>query len=406
MRYTIGNIDIDNARHGATASSVNSFVPPKQRPGGPAVPDALISTTTVITYQVGPAEVHQEIYRKTDAGRAEVERLWHFLASEVYTYHKNTQYYSESPAQRQPERGKVTPETSCGIDADGALRKLQQAGSANEIAAVLRNLAKIADQDVCGRLYRMLQDNAVSPLNRWAVLEFLTTRKYPGLLSVVLDHVASQRLDDFLDGCTIALRVLAVPEQQTHRVAELMRMQAEATWPWRKDTVPLCARVFRDTLLILGSYGEEGDARLLLTCLEADIRAEFTTHIMESFRRLMVRRPDRIAQADLAELREKARRLLDVWAAPLAVNVEPGMLHRSVCIMRTLASRLASEDIEVAWEAVRRSAHPCLVRGLLESIAEAERDLDLVGMAEWASRQAATVAHYRAGLAELCSQSP
>jgi hypothetical protein len=144
-------------------------------------------------------------------------------------------------------------------------------------------------------------------------------------------------------------------------------------------------------LLVLGSYGSPQDIGFLLELLKRDANAQFTGHITEAIRRVLVRAPDKVSDADLEELRNLSARFLSVWANPLAVNVETGCFHRTVCVIKMLCARLEQQDVDVALHAVVTSQSRALAKVVLDKIRQTVRDLEAVGQRGWIAHKSSVV---------------
>jgi len=264
------------------------------------------------------------------------------------------------------------------------LDELKSQLNVRDLQAVISEIRNATEEDTNDQLVKLLKDCSIPKINRWAILEFLTTERYPGLLPVILDHISLGQVDDFLDGCTIALRIVDINPDSREKVAKLMRAQSVITSPWDTNTTPLHRRIFGDTILVLASYGNEEDISLLLKYLSKDLNTgEFTAFLMKGLRMLLVRMADKVNPSVSFEIRTLAQKLLSIWADPLALNVEMSMFHRSVLVIKMLCARLDSADLEVVRNCAIASQDTSFIRLSLEAIQETERDLILVEMSNW-----------------------
>ncbi len=256
-----------------------------------------------------------------------------------------------------------------------------------DLQAIISEIQDVYEENTNEQLVELLRC-PIPPINRWAILEFLTTKGCPELLPIILDHISSGQYDEFLDGCTIALRIIDVPLDDRGELVKLMRSQVTAVSPWAPNATPLHRRIFGDTLLVLASYGDEQDIPLLLEYISKDltITGEFMVFLMEGLRRLLIRTADKINSSVAVEIRLLAEKLLSIWANPLSLKVEMGMFHRSICVIKMLCARLDKSDLELVRSYAIAAQDISFVRLSLEAIQQTECDLNLVGMSDWCAK--------------------
>lgn len=268
------------------------------------------------------------------------------------------------------------------------LDKLKSQLNVRDLQAILSEIQDAYKEDTNEHLVKLLKDSTIPSINRWAILEFLTTKRYPELLPIILKHVSSAKLDEFLDGCTIALRIIDVPLDARGELVKLMRSQVTSISPWAPNATPLHRRIFGDTLLVLASYGDEQDIPLLLGYIAKDlmITGEFMVFLMEGLRRLLIRTADKVNSSVAVEIRLLAEKLLSIWANPLAIKVEMGMFHRGIYVIKMLCARLDKPDLELVRSYAIASQDTSFVRLSLEAIQQTEYDLNLVAMSDWCAK--------------------
>jgi hypothetical protein len=284
------------------------------------------------------------------------------------------------------------------------------------------------DESVSERLFKLIEDSFYPSCNRWAAIESLTTffieRKDNAQMEKLADslmsgirkyHEEDRSLDGYVDGGTIAFRILSIPQEKRGATADLMRMQITRI----KDHYGLHdngnKNIFGDSLLVLGSYGDARDIPLILDFIEEDKNTlgeyidpaqkvmtlrngritfvdsplvitnnRFMFHTLEGLRRLLIRNADKVDEGKSKEVRRVCGDLLEESVIP---TDDQDSFNCSALTLKTLSSRLEPADLDLGARYSELSnelrSGSALVRVMLNSIKDNKKDLAIVGQERW-----------------------
>lgn len=381
-------VDIFRSSSISTVSPLGSTSVMKSTLSGIFAPSAKSMTTALRERCITPTPAGHEATYRNEVFPA----LLYLSRGELTALYKYSRVVGEEGGGRPPktlglEPGKLDRGSPPSRAVSALLSDLRAPhASPQVVASLLDQLARPLGSDAARQeLVVCLSDETVPPMARCGLLELLAEAGQPNLLGPVLGALRSGIDDEFLLGCTNMLRLL-LPAQRRTEILDLLRAQGR-----RLATKTLDARsggdvdkrIFRSTLLALGTFGEtRKDLGLLIRVLSNDLEYEYSNQALAATRNLIASCPHGVADDDAERLRILCNELLTAWAQPRTIrNFE--MFARSSQTLRVLCARLHEDDLFTALQAVRQSRLGALARRFRQHLEATERDLRVRGFESW-----------------------
>lgn len=266
---------------------------------------------------------------------------------------------------------------------DSLLDELTKGRSGRELSSVLEQLRRyFTVPGTNDKFVILIRNGALPPVARWALLELLTEIGDSRVVELAMEGLAEGVLSEFTVGSLIALRLTADLDSASVRSAVIeiiAHIETNLDEPAGLNTMN--RRVLQEAVLTLGEFALAEDVSLLRQLLDRDFANICSSQVLSVLTWIMSSETIAIEDDEWQQLLGTCKELLSVWGHRRSMSGLESF-SRASQVIELLCSRLESDGLAIALEAVKLSGSRALAERMSHHVSRVCQNRRSIGEGE------------------------